>query len=114
LFWERTTTLSGLCMLGLWFYGAQRFGFFHMFDYFNILGVAYFLTVRPLTNKPLQATALPALYASLGFSLMWLGCEKLVYPQWVNYLLEQNPVLTLGLDRDFFRVAAAFIEIGLG
>ena len=114
LFWERTTTLSGLGMLGLWFYGAQRFGVFHMFDYFNILGVAYFLTVRPLANKTLQATALPALYASLGFSLMWLGCEKFVYPQWVNYLLEQNPVLTLGLDRDFFRVAAAFIEIGLG
>lgn len=114
LFWERTTTLSGLGMLGIWFYGAQRFGVFHMLDYVNILGVAYFLTVRPLTNKTLQATALPALYASLGFSLMWLGCEKLVYPQWVNYLLEQNPVLTLGLDRDFFRVAAAFIEIGLG
>ena len=45
---------------------------------------------------------------------MWLGCEKLVYPEWVNYLLEQKPLLTLGLDRDFFRVASAFIELGLG
>jgi hypothetical protein len=114
LFWERTTTLSGLGLLAIWFYGAARFGIFHMLDYMNVLGVAYFLTVRPLSNKTLQASALPALYASLGVSLMWLGCEKLVYPQWINYLLEQNPVLTLGLDRDFFRVAAAFIELGLG
>jgi hypothetical protein len=45
---------------------------------------------------------------------MWLGCEKLVYPQWLNYLLDQKPILTLGLDRDFFRVASAFIELGLG
>ena len=36
------------------------------------------------------------------------------YPEWVNYLLEQKPLLTLGLDRDFFRVASAFIELGLG
>jgi hypothetical protein len=67
-----------------------------------------------MANPFWEATALPVLYASLGFSLMWLGCEKLVYPQWVNYLLEQKPILTLGLDRDFFRVASAFIELGLG
>jgi hypothetical protein len=114
LFWERTTPLSGLGLFAIWLFGASRFGFFHMLDYVNVLGVAYFLAVRPLANAKLRATTLPALYATVGFSLMWLGCEKLVYPQWVTYLLEQNPVLTLGLDTDFFRVASAFIELGLG
>jgi hypothetical protein len=114
LFWERTTSISGLGLPAIWLYGASRFGIFHMFDYVNVLGVAYFLIVRPLANATLRETALPVLYASLGFSLMWLACEKLVYPQWVNYLLEQNPVLTMGLETDFFRVASAFIELGLG
>jgi hypothetical protein len=114
LFWTPTTTVAGLGLFALWIYGVQRFGMFHMLDYVNVIGVAYFLTVRPLTNARLRATALPVLYATVGFSLMWLGCEKLVYPQWVSYLLKQNPVLTLGLDIDFFRVASAFIELGLG
>jgi hypothetical protein len=114
LFWTPTTTLAGLGLLAIWLYGAGRFGVFHMLDYVNVAGVGYFLAVRPLANATLRATALQALYATVGFSLMWLGCEKLVYPQWVNYLLEQNPVLTLALDRDFFRVASAFIELGLG
>lgn len=109
-----TTILAGAGLAAIWFYGAYRFGIFHMLDYVNVLGAAYFLMMRPMANPWMRASALPVLYASLGFSLMWLGCEKLVYPQWVNYLLEQQPILTLGLDRDFFRVASAFIELGLG
>lgn len=111
---RNTTTYAGLGLGAIWMYGAWRFGIFHMLDYVNVLGVAYFLVMRPLGSPYFQASALPVLYATLGFSLMWLGCEKLVYPQWVNYLLAQQPILTLGLDRDFFRVAAAFIELGLG
>ena len=114
LFTERTTTLAGLGLAVVWFYGASHYGFFHMLDYVNVLGVAYFLAVRPLTAPLLRATTLPVLYATVGFSLFWLACEKLVYPAWVNYLLEQNPILTLGLPRDFFRVASAFVELGLG
>jgi hypothetical protein len=111
---ERTTPLAGLGIAALWGMGVDRFGFFHLLDYVNVLGVAYFLAARPLASPLVRATALPALYVTVGFSLMWLGCEKLVYPEWVGYLLEQNPVLTLGLDKDFFRVASAFIELGLG
>ncbi|HYP07669.1 MAG TPA: hypothetical protein VER03_15655, partial [Bryobacteraceae bacterium] len=114
LFTAATTTLAGLGLFGVWLYGAQQYGFFHMLDYVNVLGVAYFLTLRPLKAPFFRASTLPVLYATVGFSLYWLACEKLVYPAWVNYILEQNPVLTLGLDRDFFRVAAAFIEMGLG
>ncbi len=114
LLWPAMTTLAGLGLAAIWFYGASVFGFFHMLDYVNILGVAYFLTFRMADNAWLRATTLPALYFSVGFSLIWLGCEKLVYPQWGLYLLEQKPLLTLGLDKEFFLTAAAFIEIGLG
>jgi hypothetical protein len=114
LFTVPTTSLAGLGLAGVWCYGVGQYGFFHMLDYLNVLGVAYFLAVRPLTTPLLRATALPVLYATVGFSLFWVACEKLVYPEWVNDILEQNPILTLGLDRDFFRVAAAFIEMGLG
>ena len=114
LLFPRTTTLAGLLFLTIWTYGAVQFGIFHMLDYVNAVGVGYFLLVRPMTNKTLRATALPVLYSTVGFSLIWLGCEKLVYPQWALYLLEQNPLLTLGLPAEFFLTAAAFVEIGLG
>lgn len=114
LLWPKATSLAGLGFAGLWMYGAFRFGVFHMLDYLNALGFAWFLIVRPLPHKLLQATALPVLYSTVGFSLMWLGSEKLVFPQWGEYLLEQNPILTLGLPRSFFLTSAAFVEIGLG
>ncbi len=114
LLFPRTTSLAGGLFLGLWAYGAARFGLFHMLDYVNAIGVGYFLLVRPLANEKIRNTAIPVLYSTVGFALMWLGCEKLVYPQWALFLLEQKPVLTLGLPPDFFLVAAAFIELGLG
>ena len=114
LLFPQTTTLAGLGFLGLWLYGATEFGVFHMLDYVNALGFAYFLIVRPLKNEWLRDTAIPVLYASVGLTLLWLGCEKLVFPQWATYILDQNPILTLGLPSNFFLTAAAFIELGLG
>lgn len=114
LLWPRATSLAGGGFAALWLYGAVRFGVFHMLDYLNALGFAWFLIVRPLPHRLLQATALPVLYSTVGFSLMWLGSEKLVFPQWGEYLLDQNPILTLGLPKSFFLTSAAFVEIGLG
>ncbi|MCR9198399.1 MAG: hypothetical protein NXI04_07145 [Planctomycetaceae bacterium] len=114
LLWPRTTSLAGVGLAGLWLYGVLRFGAFHMLDYVNALGFAWFLMVRPLPHRFLQATALPVLYSTVGFSLMWLGSEKLVFPQWGEYLLDQNPLLTMGLPTSFFLTSAAFVEIGLG
>jgi hypothetical protein len=114
LFWKPTTSLAGAGLAAIWIYGAARFGLLHLLDYLNVLGAAYFLTVRPLASPLIRATALPALYATLGFSLVWLGCEKLIYPQWSLYLLDQNPLLTLGLAPEFFLTSAAFIELALG
>lgn len=114
LLWTPTTALAGAGLAAIWAYGVSRYGLFHMLDYVNVLGAAYFLTVRPLASPLVRATALPILYASVGFSLLWLGCEKLVYPQWALYLIEQQPMLSLGMAPDFFLTAAAFIELGLG
>ncbi len=114
LLFPQTTTLAGLGFLALWLYGLAEFGIFHMLDYVNALGFAYFLIVRPLKNPWLRDTAIPMLYSTVGITLMWLGCEKLVFPQWALYILDQNPILTLGLPSEFFLTAAAFVELGLG
>lgn len=114
LLFPAMTSIAGGVFLLLWVFGAVRFGIFHMLDYVNAVGVGFFLLVRPLSNVKLRNAALPVLYSTVGFSLIWLGCEKLVYPQWALYLLEQNPMLTLGLPADFFLVASSFVEMGLG
>lgn len=114
LLFPGTTSFAGLLFLSLWGYGAWRFGLFHMLDYMNALGIGLFLILRPLHNDRLRNLSLPVLYSSVGFSLMWLACEKLVYPQWALYLLDQNPMLTLGLPPKFFLVSTAFVELGLG
>ncbi len=59
-------------------------------------------------------SGLLALYVFLGLSLCWAGMEKLFYPLWGTYLLEQYPQLALGLDVNLFVVGAAFIEIAVG
>lgn len=110
----RLTSYAGVVLGSLWVYGALKFGLLHMVDYLNVVGVAYFLAVRPRTSGLLRESVLPVLYATMGFSLLWLGCEKLVFPQWGSFVLDQNPILKLGLPTDFFLTAAAFIEITLG
>jgi hypothetical protein len=43
-----------------------------------------------------------------------VALEKMIYPQWGLYVLEQNPQLSLGLPLQFFLLAAAFVEFSLG
>ena len=114
LLFDATVPLAGVGMFGLYLIGVSEYGWFHMLDYVLYLGVAYYLTVGTASNERLRTSALPALYLSVGLSLCWVALEKLVYPKWALQLLEANPVLSLGLPPDFFLVAAAFIELGLG
>ncbi|MDH3651444.1 MAG: hypothetical protein OEQ53_17305, partial [Saprospiraceae bacterium] len=90
-----------------------QFGIFHMLDYFLVAGIGYFLWVSYAKPK-VKATGLFLLYISLGFSLCWAGLEKLIYPQWGVYLLEQYPQLSLGIGEGLFVQGAAFIEISVG
>jgi hypothetical protein len=109
-----TTPLAGIGVLLLYGIAVANFGAFYMLDYFAFVGVGIYLLVSQTKNARIQGLRLPALYFAVGFSLMWLGLEKIIYPQWGLYILEQNPQLTLGLDVNFFLKSAAFVELALG
>lgn len=109
-----TTPLAGVGLGALWCIAAWRFGAFHMIDYVNVLGVAFFLIVRPGSNKRWRELALPVMYGTVGFSLVWLAAEKLVFPDWGLDVLASNPVVAMGLPLEFFLCAAAFVEFALG
>ena len=114
LIFRQTVPLAGLGVLALYGIAIAKFGFFYMLDYLMYGGIAYFMIVSVWGNESFRRTALPAVYATVGFCLIWLGIEKLVYPSWAIFLLEKHPVLALGFDHEFFVMGAAFVEISLG
>ncbi len=114
LMFPKTTWASGAGLLILYLLTIFEFGIFHMLDYMHYAGIGIFFLVSDFDDERIRGLALPALYATIGFSLIWLGYEKLVYPDWALYLLDQNPQLTLGLNPVFFLQAAAFVELALG
>jgi hypothetical protein len=105
---------AGAGVLALYLFAIFQYGMFHMLDHLLFAGAGYFLMVSQSENDAVRESRLPALYATVGFSLCWLAIEKIIYPQWALYILEQNPQLTLGLDVDFFLMSAAFVEFALG
>lgn len=109
-----TTRISGVLLIALYSYAVFQFGFFYMLDYVHFVGIGIYLATRKSQNTKLRNIAIPSLYISLGFSLIWLALEKLFFPTWSSQLLEQYPVLALGFSHDFFIKGAAFVELGLG
>ena len=114
LVFPKTCKWTGAGLIVLYLYGISKFGFFYMLDYLLFAGIGYFFIAVYSKKESLRRTALPSVYATVGFCLIWLGIEKLVYPSWSKVLLEQHPVLALGFEHDFFVVGAAFVEISLG
>ncbi|MEX0661620.1 MAG: hypothetical protein WEA58_09335 [Balneolaceae bacterium] len=114
LLFDRMVKYAGAGLILLYLYTVINFGFFHMLDYLLFGGAGYYLMVSDSSNVKLRESRLPALYATVGFSLCWLAIEKIIYPQWALYILEQNPQLTLGFDVEFFLIGAAFVEFALG
>lgn len=114
LLFRATTPIAGIGTLVLYVIGIIQFGAFYMLDYAMFVGVGWFLAVSNVENIRIRATRLPALYFTVGFSLCWVALEKLIYPQWGLYVLEQNPQLALGFPLDFFLQGAAFVELALG
>ncbi|MGB1252197.1 MAG: DoxX family membrane protein [Candidatus Promineifilaceae bacterium] len=114
LLFPRTTSYAGTGVLLLYGLAVLEFGTFHMLDYLHFVGIGLYLATAQLENKRWRDIGLPALFATIGFSLIWLGYEKLVYPSWTLYLLEQNPQLAMGLPPSFFLYSAAFVEMSLG
>ena len=114
LIFPHTTPLAGVGLALLYGYAGWRFGPFAMLDYAHYLGIAGFLALSTMRHRHIQGLQMPLLYATVGFSLFWVGLEKLVYPAWSLYLLEQHPQLALGFPPDFFLMGAAFVELALG
>jgi hypothetical protein len=114
LLFERTTSLAGLGVLFLFLVGIRDAGLYYMLDYLLVAGVGYYLFASGVRRPVFSASALPALYATVGFSLCWVALEKVIWPQWGLYVLQQNPQLAMGLDLRFFLLGAAFVELSLG
>lgn len=114
LLFDNLVKYSGAGIILLYIFSIFEFGMFHMLDHLLFAGAGYFLVVSQSDNIAIRETRLPALYATVGFSLCWLAIEKMIYPQWATYILEQNPQLTLGFEIDFFLMGAAFVEFALG
>lgn len=114
LIFPQTTPIAGLGTILLWFVGVVNFGTFYMLDYLAFLGIGTWLLLSEVKDVAVRNLGIPALYFTVGFSLAWLGMEKLVYPAWGIEILQANPQLTLGFPADFFLTGAAFVEFTLG
>ena len=114
LLFEAATALAGVGLLILYIMGINEAGIYYMLDYALVAGVAYYLIATGSRKAKVAGSALPALYATVGFSLCWVALEKMVWPDWGLYVLQENPQLAFGLPLDFFLLAAAFIEFCLG
>lgn len=114
LLFPRTVPVAGGGLIALYGLAAARFGAFHLLDYLFFAGAGWYLLVGRARGERIRGTGVPALYATVGFSLCWVALEKIVYPQWALYVLDQHPQLALGLDLRFFLLAAAFVELALG
>ncbi|MEE8602644.1 DoxX family membrane protein [Euzebya tangerina] len=114
LLFPRSAPAAGIGIIFLWVIGLGEYGPLHMLDYLHYVGIGIYLFVSASKDEKIRGIGLPALYLTIGFALIWLGFEKLVYPEWSLLILEENPNLVLGLPPDFFLQGAAFVEISLG
>jgi len=102
-------------ILLLFMISIYQAGLFHMLDYMYMLGVAWF--IWEIQNNNTEHTfnrAMYVLYFTTGFSLCWVGIEKLIYPHWAEDILYQQPLLALGMPYNFFIRGAAFVEFTIG
>jgi hypothetical protein len=113
---RRTCPIAALGMLALYGTGVVRYGLFHMVDYTIFVGLAGYLALshpffdrRPAWQQ--WRTALIAL--TLGFSLMWTGIEKFLYPEWAAIVLAAHPIILLSFPASFVTVAAGFVEFSV-
>ena len=114
LIFPKMTPVAGIGILGLWLIGVIAFGLFHMLDYVLFVGGGVYLAVSTTSRQWVKGFGIPALYVGLGFSLMWVAFEKIVYPSWGTNILEINESLALGIPLDQFLIFIAVSELVLG
>lgn len=104
----RTAFLAGIGIIFL--YGYAMYGILHLLDYPIFLGVALYLIIDSLYGKGRRELAHSLLRVMTAVTLLWAGIEKFAYPEWSFQLIQERPGMTLGLDPEFFMVAAGFVE----
>lgn len=114
LIFPRATPYAGAGVMLLWLIAVADFGLFHMLDYTLFIGVAIYLGVSTTTSSKIRGVGVPALYIGLGFSLIWVALEKIIYPQWSLEILEGNSHLAMGIPTDTFLTLITFSELALG
>lgn len=114
LIFPKTTPITGLGIVFIYFAGISQHGLFHMLDYVIYPAVGLYLIFTHLKDERLKNLDLPVLYSGLGFSLCWVAFEKIFYPYWGLSVLNQAPALTMGLPHEFFLISCAFVEFTLG
>jgi hypothetical protein len=113
---RRTLPIAALGLAAVYAVGIAHYGLHHMVDYAFFLGFALYLALSGpyFDRRPeLWHWRVSILTATVAFSLMWTGVEKLLYPQWVGVVLDHYPVVTMGFPVAFVSVAAAFVEISV-
>ena len=107
---RRVAFLSGIGITVLYVLAAHRYGMFHLLDYPIFLGVAAYIFIVSLFGTSCAGLASNVLRVLTGITLMWAGIEKFAYPEWTFPLLQRYPVISFGLDSEFYMAAAGFIE----
>ncbi|MBV8091840.1 MAG: hypothetical protein JOY71_00560 [Acetobacteraceae bacterium] len=113
LIWRSTMILSALGMLALYAIGIASDGLFHMLDYPIFVGLAIYIGSAGLGRRLFGLRPLDIMRWAAAITMMWASVEKWAYPQWTFPLFTNNPAMTMGLDREFFMVAAGMVEFAL-
>lgn len=108
-------TILPLLLTTLYLIAGYSVGPVHMLDYMHLLGIALCLWQwRKHTSDEQIEKGLLIIRITTGFSLSWLGMEKVVYPDWSLEVLAQQPWLSMGLPGKFFVQSAALVEFTIG
>jgi hypothetical protein len=113
---RRTCPLGALGMFALYALGVAQYGLFHMMDYTIFVGLGGYLALtHPFFDRrpAWQQWRVPLIAATLGFSLMWTGIEKFLYPAWAAVVLAAHPIITASFPASFVIVAAGFVEFSV-
>lgn len=113
MLWRHTMPLSAAGIVFLFGTGVREYGVFHLMDYPVFLGVAAYLAATGLGRSPFGVRPLDIVRWTAAVTLMWASVEKWAYPHWTFPLIEANPAMTAGFDREFYMQAAGVIEFTL-
>ena len=113
---RRTCPLAGLGMFALYGIGVADYGLFHMMDYLIFVGLGGYLVLsHPFFDRrpAWRQWRVSLIAATLGFSLMWTGIEKFLYPAWAAIILTAHPIVTFSFPPSFVTLAAGFVEFSV-